>query len=85
VAERERWDDYIGAYEAAITATSTPWAPWYVIPADEKWFTQALVAAILVHTIQGLGLQWPQLTPAKHEANVAARKRLEAEAVTAPR
>jgi PPK2 family polyphosphate:nucleotide phosphotransferase len=84
VAERARWDEYVAAYEAAITATSTPWAPWYVIPADEKWFTQALVAAILVHTIQGLGLQWPQLTPAAHEANLAARKRLESEALTAP-
>jgi len=84
VDERERWDDYVAAYEAALTATSTPWAPWYVIPADEKWFTQALVAAILVDTIEGFGLQWPQLMPAAHEANVAARRRLEAEPVTAP-
>jgi PPK2 family polyphosphate:nucleotide phosphotransferase len=84
VSERERWDEYIAAYEAAITATSTPWAPWYVIPADEKWFTQALVAAILVQTIDGLGLQWPQLTPSAHEANVAARQRLEAETVRTP-
>jgi PPK2 family polyphosphate:nucleotide phosphotransferase len=84
VAERERWDDYIAAYEEALTATSTPWAPWYVIPADEKWFTQAVVAAILVRTIDGLGLQWPQLTPEAHEANVAARRRLEAEQPTAP-
>jgi hypothetical protein len=55
-----------------------------VIPADEKWFTQALVAAILVHTIDGFDLQWPQLRPEAHEANVAARRRLEAEPVTAP-
>jgi PPK2 family polyphosphate:nucleotide phosphotransferase len=84
VAERERWSEYVTAYEDALTATSTPWAPWYVIPADEKWFTQALVAAILVQTIDGLGLQWPQVTADAHEANVAARRRLEAEPVTAP-
>jgi PPK2 family polyphosphate:nucleotide phosphotransferase len=85
VAERERWDEYVSAYEDALTATSTPWAPWYVIPADEKWFTQALVAAILVQTIDGLGLEWPQVAPGAHEANLAARRRLEAEPVTAPR
>jgi PPK2 family polyphosphate:nucleotide phosphotransferase len=85
VAERGRWDEYIAAYEQALTATSTPWAPWHVIPADAKWFTQALVAAILVRTIDGLGLQWPQLTPAAHEANVAARHQLDAEPITAPR
>jgi len=84
VDERERWDEYVAAYEAALTATSTPWAPWYVIPADEKWFTQALVAAILVRTIEGLDLEWPQTTPEAHEANVAARRRLEAEPLTAP-
>jgi PPK2 family polyphosphate:nucleotide phosphotransferase len=83
VAERERWDEYIAAYDDALTATSTPWAPWYVIPADEKWFTQALVAAILAQIINGLGLQWPQLTPEAHEANIAARRRLDAEPVTA--
>src|SRR3954447_2383809 len=66
VDERERWDDYVAAYEDALTATSTPWAPWYVIPADEKWFTQALVAAILVQAIDGLDLQWPQLSPEAH-------------------
>src|SRR3954449_4725427 len=85
VTERERWDEYVSAYEDALTATSTPWAPWYVIPADEKWFTQALVAAILVQTVNGLGLRWPQVAPGAHDANVAARRRLEAEPVTAPR
>ena len=84
VTERGRFDEYMAAYETALTATSTPWAPWYVIPADEKWFTQALVAAILVRTIEGFGLQWPRLMPEAHEANVAARRRLEAEPVTAP-
>jgi Polyphosphate kinase 2 (PPK2) len=62
-----------------LTATSTPWAPWYVIPADHKWLTQALVAAILVDVIQGLGLQWPEVSEEEHTANLEARKRLEAE------
>jgi hypothetical protein len=67
------------AFDQALTATSTPWAPWYVIPADHKWLTQALVAAILVDTIQGLDLSWPKVSPAEHEANLEARRQLEAE------
>ena len=79
VAERHRWDDYMAAYESALTATSTPWAPWFVIPADHKWLTQAFVAAILVDAIEGLDLRWPQVSEAEHEANVAARRELDAE------
>ena len=48
VDERARWDDYMNAFEAALTATSTPWAPWYVVPADHKLLTQAVVAQVLV-------------------------------------
>ena len=80
VAERARWDEYMAAYEDALTATSTPWAPWYVIPADHKWLTQALVARILVDAIQGLDLRWPEVSEAEHQANVEARRQLEAEA-----
>src|SRR3954454_3045456 len=79
VAERARWDEYMAAYDAAITATSTPWAPWYVIPADHKWLTQALVARILVDTINGLEMQWPQVSAKEHEENLEARKQLDAE------
>ncbi|HEY7198452.1 MAG TPA: PPK2 family polyphosphate kinase [Gaiellaceae bacterium] len=79
VAERARWDEYMSAYDAAIGATSTSWAPWYVIPADHKWLTQALVAAILVDTIQGLDLRWPEVSEAEHKANAEARKLLDAE------
>jgi hypothetical protein len=50
-----------------------------VIPADHKWLTQALVAAILVDTIQGLDLSWPEVSPADREANLEARRELEAE------
>ena len=80
VDERARWDDYLAAFEAALTATSTPWAPWHVIPADHKWLTQALVATILVDTIQALDLNWPEVTAQDRKANVEARKKLELEA-----
>src|SRR4051794_5206156 len=79
VVERARWDDYMGAFEDALTATSTPWAPWYVIPADHKRLTQALVAAVLVETLRSLDLQWPEVSAAEHAANLEARKKLEAE------
>src|SRR4051794_8308517 len=84
VTERGRFDEYMAAYEDALTATSTPWAPWHVIPADHKSVAQALVAAVLVDTIEGLDLSWPTVSPAQHEANVAARRELEAETLTAP-
>jgi PPK2 family polyphosphate:nucleotide phosphotransferase len=80
VAERGRWHEYTAAYDAALSATSTPWAPWYVIPADHKWLTQALVARLLVETIHGLDLRWPEVSAKEHEANLEARRLLEAEA-----
>ena len=79
VAEREYWDDYQQAYEEALTATSTEWAPWYIVPADHKWVTRAVVAGILTHTIRSLDLQYPQLTPAELAALDEARRQLEAE------
>jgi PPK2 family polyphosphate:nucleotide phosphotransferase len=80
VSERALWDDYMAAFDAALSATSTPWAPWYVIPADHKWLTQALVVTILVDTIQALDLGWPEVTEEESKANMEARKMLEAEA-----
>ena len=79
VTERARWDQYMAAYEDALTATSTPWAPWYVIPADHKHVMQALVAAVVADTIEGLDLRWPTVTDADREANARARTALEAE------
>jgi hypothetical protein len=81
VAERARWDDYMSAFEDALTATSTPWAPWYVIPADHKRLTQALVALAIVESLKSLDLSWPEVSPADHAANLEARKRLDAEEV----
>jgi PPK2 family polyphosphate:nucleotide phosphotransferase len=80
VAERRLWDDYMQAYEDAITATSTDWAPWYVLPADHKRVLQAMAAAIIVDTIESLDLQWPTVSNEAREANAKARLDLEAEA-----
>ncbi len=79
VTERAEWDAYMNAFEDALTATSTPWAPWYVVPADHKKITQALVAQILVETVRSLDLAWPDVSAKEHAANLEARKKLEAE------
>jgi PPK2 family polyphosphate:nucleotide phosphotransferase len=59
VGERAHWDAYMAAYEDAFRHTSTAWAPWYVIPADHKWFTRLAVADILRDTLASLHLQYP--------------------------
>jgi PPK2 family polyphosphate:nucleotide phosphotransferase len=79
VRERDYWDDYQAAYEQCLAATSTTHAPWYVIPADRKWVTRALVAVILAETIKGLDLKWPKVTAEQKKAILAAKKELEAE------
>src|SRR5215216_482772 len=79
LAERAHWADYMRAFEEAITATSTPWAPWYVIPADHKPVMQAMVAAILVDTIGSLELSWPEVSEQTRAANAEARRKLAAE------
>jgi PPK2 family polyphosphate:nucleotide phosphotransferase len=81
VTERALWDDYMSAFEDALTATSNRWAPWYVIPADYKWLTQALVAQVLVQTLRSLDLRWPEVSAKEHAANLEARKELDAEPV----
>ena len=62
LAERPYFDDYRSAYEAAITATSTRWAPWYVIPADHKYLMRSIVAGLLTHAIGQLDLHLPEPT-----------------------
>jgi PPK2 family polyphosphate:nucleotide phosphotransferase len=79
VAERAHWDAYTEAFDEAITATSTPWAPWYVIPADNKKVMQAIVVRILIDTIGSLGLAWPEVSDQARAENTEARERLEAE------
>ena len=62
IRERGFWDQYMGAYEQALNATSTSWAPWYAIPADNKDFMRCQVADILVHTLSSLDLRYPQVS-----------------------
>lgn len=76
LAERGFWDDYMQAYEDALNATSTKWAPWYVIPADHKWVSRAMVANILTTTIKSLDLQYPEVTPTQRKEIAEAKKKL---------
>jgi PPK2 family polyphosphate:nucleotide phosphotransferase len=75
VHERAFWNDYRKAYQDAIAATSTRWAPWYVVPADHKWFTRLVVAAAIVQEMQKLDLRFP-LDKAKLRELAAARREL---------
>ena len=79
VDERQHWRDYMKAYEGAIRETATPESPWYVVPADNKWFSRLVVAGAMVDTLANLGLRYPVVDDAKREALGAARRRLEAE------
>jgi PPK2 family polyphosphate:nucleotide phosphotransferase len=79
VKERAHWDRYMEAYEQAIGATSSEHAPWYVIPADRKWFMRMAVAEIIVETLEGMHLHFPELSEEKRAELMAARKLLEAE------
>src|SRR5580692_10492713 len=62
VRERRYWDDYMEAYEEMFSQTSTEWAPWYIIPADHKWFTRICVAEIIVAKLKSLGLKYPKVS-----------------------
>jgi PPK2 family polyphosphate:nucleotide phosphotransferase len=79
LAERERWDDYMRVYEEALCATSTKWAPWYVVPADHKWVSRTMVAAIITRVVDSLNLSYPEVTPAQAQQIAEAKRRLEAE------
>jgi PPK2 family polyphosphate:nucleotide phosphotransferase len=76
LAERAHWDDYMAAYEEALTATSTAWAPWYVVPADHKYTLRALVGGIVVHTIDEMDLPPPRVAPGEVAALVRAKDEL---------
>jgi PPK2 family polyphosphate:nucleotide phosphotransferase len=77
LAERAFWDDYQGAFEEALSATSTDHAPWYVIPADRKWVSRALVAEILTSAICGLNLSYPEVPAEKQQRLAKAKQQLE--------
>lgn len=79
IRERRRWEGYMAAYEEMIRATATPEAPWYVIPADHKWFTRAVISAATVQTLRSLDLHYPIVTAQARTELDAARVELEAE------
>jgi PPK2 family polyphosphate:nucleotide phosphotransferase len=76
IHEREYWGDYQKAYEDMIRNTATKYAPWYVIPADNKWFTHLAVSAAIVETLEELGLAYPKVDAAKRKELKAARQTL---------
>jgi PPK2 family polyphosphate:nucleotide phosphotransferase len=79
VRERACWDDYMDAYEKVFNHTSTELAPWYIIPADRKWFTRLVVADVICKKLQELNLQYPQISEEYKQQLLAAKKTLEAE------
>ena len=74
--EREYWDDYMTAYEDTIRHTASKDAPWYVVPADNKWFTRVVVAAAIIDTLTSLDLHYPKVTKAKRRELAAAKRGL---------
>jgi PPK2 family polyphosphate:nucleotide phosphotransferase len=74
IQERECWDDYQDAYEDMIRHTASKHSPWYVVPADNKWFTHLVVAAAIVETLEGLDLSYPKVDAAKLREIEAARR-----------
>jgi len=75
--ERALWDDYQEAYEEMIAATATPHAPWYVVPADDKWYTRLVVAGAVVKALDELNLKFPEVTREQKEALRKAKEQLE--------
>jgi PPK2 family polyphosphate:nucleotide phosphotransferase len=75
--EREFWDDYMEAYEDTIRRTATPEAPWYVVPADNKWFTRMVVAAAVIDGLASLDLAYPKVDGATRKTLVEAKRSLE--------
>jgi len=79
IKERQFWDQYQDAYEEMIQHTATEYAPWYVVPADNKWFTRIVVAQAVVDALKGMKLKYPKVTSEEKAALAAARKQLESE------
>ena len=79
VRERKYWNDYMRAFEEAISATASKQAPWYVVPADNKWFSRLVVAAAIVEVVEDLDLAYPKISAEQKKELAAARAQLEAE------
>jgi PPK2 family polyphosphate:nucleotide phosphotransferase len=80
VAERRRWNDYQRAFSEMLSHTSTEWAPWYVIPADRKWFARIAAGAVLVNTLMEIDPRFPRVTQERREALLEVKHGLEAQA-----
>ena len=76
VKQRGFWNSYMKAYQEMIQETATEDSPWYVVPADNKWFTRIVVAAAVIDALSGLNLHYPRVSAAKHKEIVAAKKAL---------
>jgi PPK2 family polyphosphate:nucleotide phosphotransferase len=79
VTVRSQWDEYMAAYEDAIRGTATDYAPWYVVPADHKWFTRVVVAAAIIDGLASLDLRFPEVDDRKRKELARVRKALLAE------
>jgi polyphosphate kinase 2 (PPK2 family) len=77
--ERAYWDNYQSAYEDVFNNTSTEWAPWYVVPADNKWFTRLAVGTVIYSTLRGLKVAYPTVDDAKQQDLLKAKAELEAD------
>jgi polyphosphate kinase 2 (PPK2 family) len=76
IEERKFWKQYMKAYEKCLSATSTEFAPWYVVPADDKANARLIVSSVLLAMLQGLKMSYPQTSPARRRELQAIRKRL---------
>ncbi len=76
LSERKHWPEYMSAYEDLIRHTATENAPWYVVPADHKWFTRLVVASVVVETLESLQLEYPRVSAAQKRELAAARAAL---------
>ncbi|MET9731932.1 polyphosphate kinase 2 family protein [Streptomyces sp. NPDC006458] len=80
VRERGYWDDYQHAFSEMLSATSTKWAPWYVVPADRKWFARICTAAVLAHTLMDIDPRYPKVAKTARKELLVAKRNLEREA-----
>jgi polyphosphate kinase 2 (PPK2 family) len=79
IHERRYWSDYQDAYEDMIRNTATKHAPWYVVPADNKWFTRLVISSVIVDTLESLDLTYPKVEPKKKADLEESRHILESE------
>ena len=76
VKERDFWRDYMRVYQDMLSATNTRRAPWYVVPADHKWFAHLVIARVIIEAFESLDLAFPQASPAQRKQLVEARRQL---------